>query len=119
MKGFLTTINSGDYYVNGFELIDKWTKYVNSKDIKEENMSFETTKEQVQRLMESDYRNFAKALISIEYGIDDKKRLESIYNEYINDSAATKLFDIANDKYFNELTKEKLIMISRRVKRFR
>ena len=108
VNGFLNTINSGDYYVSGFELIDKWTKYVNNKEIKEENMSFETTKEQVQRLMESDYRNFAKALISIEYGIDDKKYLESVYNEYINDSAATKIFDIANDKYFRERTTEKI-----------
>ncbi len=45
--------------------------------------SFNELKEKIKTLQESNYQDFVKAMISIEYSIEDEKILDNIYNQYM------------------------------------
>jgi hypothetical protein len=48
------------------------------------DMSFLDYKDQLTRLFHKDTKYFIMALMSIEYGIDDEKILERVYNDWLN-----------------------------------
>ena len=48
------------------------------------DMSFLDYKNQLTRLFHKDTKYFIMALMSIEYGIDDEKILERVYNDWLN-----------------------------------
>lgn len=53
------------------------------------SMTYEQTKSTVEQMMNENYRDFIKALVSIEKGIDDKDVLDRIFLDYIrNDEVA-------------------------------
>lgn len=45
---------------------------------------FEEMKDKLLKMQEEDYSSFVKALISIELGIDEKEKLNELYNKYID-----------------------------------
>ncbi|WP_276892195.1 hypothetical protein [Dialister micraerophilus] len=50
---------------------------------KEINMQFTEIKKQIEFMMQENYEDFIKALISIELGIEDKNVLNKVYNKYM------------------------------------
>ena len=57
-------------------------------------MEFEKMKKSLLHLQEKDYRNFVKALISIETNCTDEEKLNNLYEKFMEDDAA-KLLDTA------------------------
>lgn len=47
------------------------------------NMQFTEIKKQIEFMMQENYEDFIKALISIELGIEDKNVLNKVYNKYM------------------------------------
>lgn len=47
-------------------------------------MSYLDIKHTLQGFMDTDYRSFVKALISIEKGIEDEKILDQLYQSYMD-----------------------------------
>ena len=50
---------------------------------REINMQFTEIKKQMEFMMQENYEDFIKALISIELGIKDKNVLNKVYNKYM------------------------------------
>lgn len=50
---------------------------------REINMQFTEIKKQIEFMMQENYEDFIKALISIELGIEDKNVLNKVYNKYM------------------------------------
>ncbi|MBF0715856.1 hypothetical protein [Gemelliphila palaticanis] len=46
-------------------------------------MNFKETKTIINNIIENDYENFVKALISIEKSIDNEEILDSVYEEFM------------------------------------
>ena len=46
-------------------------------------MEFTKMKKQLLQLQEKDYKNFVKALVSIETKCDDEEKLENIYEKFM------------------------------------
>lgn len=46
-------------------------------------MQFTEIKKQIEFMMQENYEDFIKALISIELGIEDKNVLNKVYNKYM------------------------------------
>ncbi len=55
-------------------------------------MDFVEMRNLLLHLQETDYRNFVKALISIETNYTDEEKLESMYDKFMKDSS-TNLLD--------------------------
>lgn len=55
------------------------------------NQKYNKMREMILSLMNEDYENFAKALISIERNIDDKLLLDLLYENYMDSSESTLL----------------------------
>ena len=51
-------------------------------------MEFTKMKKHLLQLQDTDYRNFVKALVSIESNCTDEEKLESMYEKYMKDDAA-------------------------------
>ena len=69
---------------------------------KEINMQFTEIKKQIEFMMQGNYEDFIKALISIELGIEDKNVLNKAYNKYMENDDANLIDD--NLSYFvNEI----------------
>ena len=51
-------------------------------------MEFAKTRNLLLQLQETDYRNFVKALISIETNCIDEEKLESMYEKFMEDDTA-------------------------------
>lgn len=69
---------------------------------KEINMHFTEIKKQIEFMMQENYEDFIKALISIELGIEDKNVLNKAYNKYMENDDANLIDD--NLSYFvNEI----------------
>ncbi|WP_035062664.1 hypothetical protein [Dialister micraerophilus] len=69
---------------------------------KEINMQFTEIKKQIEFMMQENYEDFIKALISIELGIEDKNVLNKAYNKYMENDDANLIDD--NLSYFvNEI----------------
>lgn len=66
------------------------------------NMQFTEIKKQIEFMMQENYEDFIKALISIELGIEDKNVLNKAYNKYMENDDANLIDD--NLSYFvNEI----------------
>ena len=74
-----------------------------------QNNSFETMKETVSFLTEYNHRDFTKALISIETGIENEDVLDNAYDEYMENDAMT-LIDNQFYDYVDESGLEKAIV---------
>ncbi len=48
-------------------------------------MTTDDMKKTIEKLQKENYREFVKALISIETDIDDEKKLDSLYDCYMSD----------------------------------
>ncbi len=48
-------------------------------------MRYEDIKNQLQEMMNENYEDFVKALVSIEINIDDESELNRLYKMYMND----------------------------------
>ena len=69
---------------------------------KEINMQFTEIKKQIEFMMQENYEDFIKALISIELCIEDKNVLNKAYNKYMENDDANLIDD--NLSYFvNEI----------------
>ncbi|EGF13670.1 hypothetical protein HMPREF9083_0793 [Dialister micraerophilus DSM 19965] len=65
-------------------------------------MQFTEIKKQIEFMMQENYEDFIKALISIELGIEDKNVLNKAYNKYMENDDANLIDD--NLSYFvNEI----------------
>ena len=54
-------------------------------------MEFGKMKNMLLRLLESDYRNFVKALISIETNCTDEEKLDNMYEKFMEDDSVNLL----------------------------
>ncbi len=55
------------------------------------NQKYNKMREIILSLMNEDYENFTKALISIEKNIDDRSTLDLLYQKYMDSSESTLL----------------------------
>lgn len=61
------------------------------------NMQFTEIKKQIEFMMQENYEDFIKALISIELGIEDKNVLNKAYNKYMENDDANLIDDNFSD----------------------
>ena len=64
---------------------------------KEINMQFTEIKKQIEFMMQENYEDFIKALISIELGIKDKNVLNNVYNKYMENDDVNLIDDNLSD----------------------
>lgn len=64
---------------------------------KEINMQFTEIKKQIEFMMQENYEDFIKALISIELGIEDKNVLNKVYNKYMENDDVNLIDDNLSD----------------------
>lgn len=64
---------------------------------KEINMQFTEIKKQIEFMMQENYEDFIKALISIELGIEDKNVLNNVYNKYMENDDVNLIDDNLSD----------------------
>lgn len=69
---------------------------------KEINMQFTEIKKQIEFMMQENYEDFIKALISIELGIEDKNVLNKVYNKYMENDDVNFIDDNLSD-FVNEI----------------
>ena len=69
---------------------------------KEINMQFTEIKKQIEFMMQENYEDFIKALISIELGIEDKNVLNKVYNKYMENDDVNLIDDNLSD-FVNEI----------------
>ena len=60
-------------------------------------MNFSEIKDLINKMMKDNYKEFVKALISIELNIDNEKKLDDIYNQYMEKDE----INLINDKFSN------------------
>lgn len=68
-----------------------------SEKRREINMQFTEIKKQIEFMMQENYEDFIKALISIEFGIEDKNVLNKVYNKYMENDDANLIDDNFSD----------------------
>lgn len=73
-----------------------------SEKRKEINMQFTEIKKQIEFMMQENYEDFIKALISIEFGIEDKNVLNKVYNKYMENDDVNFIDDNLSD-FVNEI----------------
>ena len=61
-------------------------------------MEFTKMKKQLLQLQDTDYRNFVKALVSIETNCTDEEKLESMYDRFMEDDSASLLDTFITEK---------------------
>lgn len=61
------------------------------------NMYFTEIKKQIEFMMQENYEDFIKALISIELGIKDKNVLNNVYNKYMENDDVNLIDDNLSD----------------------
>lgn len=61
------------------------------------NMQFTEIKKQIEFMMQENYEDFIKALISIELGIEDKNVLNDVYNKYMENDDVNLIDDNLSD----------------------
>lgn len=61
------------------------------------NMQFTEIKKQIEFMMQENYEDFIKALISIELGIKDKNVLNNVYNKYMENDDVNLIDDNLSD----------------------
>lgn len=66
------------------------------------NMQFTEIKKQIEFMMQENYEDFIKALISIEFGIEDKNVLNKVYNKYMENDDVNFIDDNLSD-FVNEI----------------
>lgn len=64
---------------------------------REINMQFTEIKKQIEFMMQENYEDFIKALISIELGIEDKNVLNKVYNKYMENDDVNLIDDNLSD----------------------
>lgn len=69
---------------------------------REINMQFTEIKKQIEFMMQENYEDFIKALISIELGIEDKNVLNKVYNKYMENDDVNFIDDNLSD-FVNEI----------------
>lgn len=67
--------------------------------------SFENIKEQLNSMMDNNYKNYIKAQISIEKGINDEKILDKVYEKYMTSDRISPI-DVEFDEMIDNSTKE-------------
>lgn len=65
-------------------------------------MQFTEIKKQIEFMMQENYEDFIKALISIELGIEDKNVLNKVYNKYMENDDVN-LIDGNFSDFVNEI----------------
>ena len=73
-----------------------------SEKRREINMQFTEIKKQIEFMMQENYEDFIKALISIELGIEDKNVLNKVYNKYMENDDVNLIDDNLSD-FVNEI----------------
>ncbi|WP_276901249.1 hypothetical protein [Dialister micraerophilus] len=68
-----------------------------SEKRREINMQFTEIKKQIEFMMQENYEDFIKALISIELGIEDKNVLNNVYNKYMENDDVNLIDDNLSD----------------------
>lgn len=68
-----------------------------SEKRREINMQFTEIKKQIEFMMQENYEDFIKALISIELGIEDKNVLNKVYNKYMENDDVNLIDDNLSD----------------------
>ena len=66
------------------------------------NMQFTEIKKQIEFMMQENYEDFIKALISIELGIEYKNVLNKVYNKYMENDDVNFIDDNLSD-FVNEI----------------
>lgn len=66
------------------------------------NMQFTEIKKQIEFMMQENYEDFIKALISIELCIEDKNVLNKVYNKYMENYDVNFIDDNLSD-FVNEI----------------
>lgn len=61
------------------------------------NMQFTEIKKQIEFMMQENYEDFIKVLISIELGIEDKNVLNKVYNKYMENDDVNLIDDNLSD----------------------
>ena len=61
------------------------------------NMQFTEIKKQIEFMMQENYEDFIKALISIELGIEDKNVLNKVCNKYMENDDVNLIDDNLSD----------------------
>lgn len=78
-----------------------------NEDMKETGMDsknqFADVKIIIERLMDKNYEDFVKSLVSIELGIEDKDTIDNIYDNFIEDDSATA---IISEKFQNDINND-------------
>lgn len=67
--------------------------------------NYEEVRSQVEELMQDNYKEFSKALVSIEKGIENEQTLDRIYDNFMYDDKASTLFDLDNQDYYKDLNR--------------
>lgn len=68
-----------------------------SEKRREINMQFTEIKKQIEFMMQENYEDFIKALISIELGIENKNVLNKVYNKYMENDDVNFIDDNFSD----------------------
>ncbi len=61
-------------------------------------MTIKEMKTIIEKLQKDDYRTFVKAVLSIELGIEDEEKLDSIYDKYMKDDS----WYLLDDRFYAE-----------------
>lgn len=56
-------------------------------------MNYKTMRNEIEDMVKDNHKNFIKAIISVEKGINDESALDKIYNDYMSDDTVTLLHE--------------------------
>ena len=65
------------------------------------NMDYKAMRDRIEDMVNDNHRDFIKAIISIEKGIDDESVLDKLYNAYMDNDS----FDLLNEEFDHMIEK--------------
>ena len=64
-------------------------------------MDYKAMRDRIEAMVNDNHRDFIKAIISIEKGIDDESVLDKLYNAYMDNDS----FDLLNEEFDHMIEK--------------
>ena len=65
--------------------------------IRAKNMNYKAVRDRIEEMVNNNHRDFVKAIISIEKGINDESVLDKLYNAYMDNDSLNLLHEEFDD----------------------
>ena len=72
---------------------NKFTVFVLNSQKGAKNVDYKAMRERIENMVNDNYRDFVKAIISIEKGINDESALDKLYDAYMDNDSLNLLHD--------------------------